>query len=250
MIFVTGDMHGSIDIHKFNTKRFPKGKELLKEDCVLITGDFGAVWNGSKSDKFWLDWLNKKSWTTIFLDGNHEAFPLLNSYPIKEWKGGKVHVIRDSVYHLVRGEVYNLDGISLFVLGGAQSWDMDRRIEGVNWWPEELPSEEELLYARQQLDRIGWKVDLVGTHTMATSLAIKLRLRKEENSLNLFLDELETRLDYGLWFNGHFHIDEPLNESRILVYHDIYQVEKVNGRMKWERFSTEEPPAHVRRVKK
>ncbi len=38
-IFFTGDIHGSIDIQKLNATNFPEGKNLTKDDYVIICGD-------------------------------------------------------------------------------------------------------------------------------------------------------------------------------------------------------------------
>ena len=59
-------------------------------DYVVIAGDFGGLWDGSQKDQYWLDWLNKKPFTTLFVDGNHENFDLLNTLPEKrmEWRTG------------------------------------------------------------------------------------------------------------------------------------------------------------------
>lgn len=43
MIYVTGDTHGVIDIGKLGFKNFPEGKNLTKNDYVIICGDFGFV---------------------------------------------------------------------------------------------------------------------------------------------------------------------------------------------------------------
>ena len=51
-LFVTGDLHGDHDWSKLNTENFPIQKELTKDDYVVVLGDFGAVWDGGKSDKY------------------------------------------------------------------------------------------------------------------------------------------------------------------------------------------------------
>ena len=43
-IFITGDTHG--DFTRLKKNIFYEQAELTKEDCVLITGDFGGVWDG------------------------------------------------------------------------------------------------------------------------------------------------------------------------------------------------------------
>ncbi len=68
-IYVTGDVHGSLDLYKLNSKFFPAGKKLTKDDYVIICGDFGGVWDKGESDKYVQDWFNEKPWTTLFVDG-------------------------------------------------------------------------------------------------------------------------------------------------------------------------------------
>lgn len=55
-----------------------------------------------------LNQLECKSYTTLFVDGNHENFDRLSDYPIDTWNGGKVHKIRPSVIHLMRGQILRL----------------------------------------------------------------------------------------------------------------------------------------------
>ena len=38
------------------------------------------------------------------------------------------------------------------------------RIKGLTWWPEELPSEEEMQNGIKNLEKHNWKVDYVITH--------------------------------------------------------------------------------------
>ena len=164
-IYITGDTHG--DFQRFGSKYFPQQKEMSRGDYVVIAGDFGGLWDGSQKDQYWLDWLNKKPFTTLFVDGNHENFDLLNTLPEKEWNGGRVHVVREHVLHLMRGQVFDFGGLAWFTMGGAAShdiqdgildpaapdferqyWLMRRmrsmfRVKGVSWWEEEMPSLEE-----------------------------------------------------------------------------------------------------------
>ena len=67
MIYITGDTHCPIDIHKLNTKNFPQQKHLTKDDVLIICGDFGGVWDGGKEDLHWQKWLSKKPMTVAFL---------------------------------------------------------------------------------------------------------------------------------------------------------------------------------------
>ena len=76
MIYVTGDTHAEFK-HRFNPRNFPEQKEMTKEDYVIICGDFGGIWDvgwESKNEKHWLDWFEERSYTLLFVDGNHENF--------------------------------------------------------------------------------------------------------------------------------------------------------------------------------
>ena len=154
MIYVTGDCHG--DFRKFTTSAFPEQREMTKDDIVIICGDFGGVWDGpieSSNDAYWLNWLDQKPFTTVFADGNHENFDrLYNDYEIVDFCSGKAHKIRESVYHLMRGEIYNIGGKKFFTFGGARSIDRgeflgeEQAKKDIHkwWWPEELPTQYEI----------------------------------------------------------------------------------------------------------
>ena len=81
MIYITGDIHREQDIHKINPREFTVGDTLTENDYVIICGDFGCVWDGSTGDNFWLKWLDSLPWNTLFIDGNHENFDVLNNDP-------------------------------------------------------------------------------------------------------------------------------------------------------------------------
>lgn len=63
---------------------------MTKDDYVIICGDFGGIWNyitESMYEQQWLNWLDSKSFTTLFADENHENFEKLYRYPVDEWHG-------------------------------------------------------------------------------------------------------------------------------------------------------------------
>ena len=175
-IFVTGDCHG--DFARFKWERFPVQDELDREDYMIICGDFGGVWTPgeeSAAEKNALDALNEKSFTTLFVDGNHENFDRLYEYPEEDWHGGRIHRIRDHIFHLCRGYIFEICGNRIFCFGGASSRDrrgviLDAedpkfeakllrarsdgkafRIKHLSWWEEELPNAEEYARARRNL---------------------------------------------------------------------------------------------------
>ena len=141
MVYLTGDTHGELD-------RFKDGelRRAGKGDFVVVLGDFGFVWDGSKAEQKNLDWLRKRPYTILFLDGSHENYDLLEQYPTEERFGGLVQPLGGNVYHVCRGSVLELEGKKYLCFGGAESPDKEEREAHVNWWPQEMPSDEE--YAR------------------------------------------------------------------------------------------------------
>lgn len=81
-----------------------------------------------KKEQKILKQLGKRKYNICFIDGTHENFSLLNGYGVSEWNGGKVHKIYDNLYHLMRGQIYNIDGKSVFTMGGGESPDIDIRL--------------------------------------------------------------------------------------------------------------------------
>ena len=172
MIYVTGDCHGNF--RRFQSKCFPEQANMTKDDTVIITGDFGGVWFGDSRDDETLDWLERLPFTLAFVCGNHENYDALERYPVAEWHGGKVHRIRPHVLHLMRGQIFELEGYRFFTMGGAKSHDIEDgilepdapdferrlvmrqrkpraryRINHISWWAQELPSDEEYPEARR-----------------------------------------------------------------------------------------------------
>lgn len=225
MIYITGDTHIPLDVEKLNTKSFPQQKNLTKNDYVIICGDFGGVWYGNDKDNYWLDWLESKSFTTLFVDGNHENFDALAEYEECSWKGGKVQFVRPSVIHLMRGYIYDLEGVSIFVMGGARSVDKAYRKEGVSWWPQEMPNEGEITRARQNLALNDNQVDLIITHDAPRSIAAMINYEKTINDeLMEFFEEIKNNVGYRHWYFGHFHLDWKIDESHTVVYNKIIQI--------------------------
>ena len=114
-------------------------------------------------------------------------------------------------------------------MGGAASSDRQYRREGRSWWPEEMPSEEEMDHCRASLNRVGWRVDYVVSHEAPAALAEGLcRERGREyrgDRLQRFLAELDDRLGYRAWFFGHYHGDKWCDAKHRLIYRDIAPIE-------------------------
>lgn len=224
MVYVTGDLHGDNDISKLNTTMWQEQKTLTKNDYLIICGDFGLVWDESPREFHWRHWLNDKPFTTLFVDGNHENFNLLNSLPVTEWHGGKVHQIMDNIYHLMRGQVYDIDGKKFFTMGGASSHDKECRTEDVSWWKAELPTLAEMNDAFNVLENNNWAVDYVISHCAPKSIQSKISFYYENDCLTSFFNIVKERLDYKHWYFGHYHEDKDIDDRHTVLYRDIENI--------------------------
>ena len=238
-IYITGDTHGSIDIDKLSSLRWPEGKKLTKSDCLIIAGDFGLVFapDGSRTEEFWLNWLEQRPWTTLFIDGDHENFPRLYSYPEEERFGGAVGVIRPSVLHLkTRGHVYEVSGKKIWCFGGAESIDKADRQEGRSWWPEEEPTDEQMQYGLSQIERHGCEFDFIVTHDCPARV-----LRQCWSSFGMhnspakirpgragqYLERIAGLVRARYWYFGHYHTDlsvEIDSQRYRALYRDVVRV--------------------------
>lgn len=224
MIYVTGDTHADYDISKLNTGRFPQQKGLTKSDYVIICGDFGLVWDGSRREAYWQKWLSNKNFTTLFVDGNHENFDALRMIPHEEKFGGQVRQIAPDIYHLDRGQVLTIDGQKIFTMGGARSVDKHLRIEHLSWWEEELPSKEEMDRAIEALDAVDWKVDYVISHCAPKSVQHRINPYYENDTLTSFFERVQQDLQFKRWYFGHYHTDKIIDEKFVALYQNVMPV--------------------------
>ena len=247
MIYITGDTHS--DFTRFTEEKFPIQSEMTKDDYIIICGDFGGVWTfeeESRREKEALDWLNNKNFTTLFVDGNHENYTRLYNYPIEEWKGGKVHKIRDSVLHLMRGEIFDIDNKKIFAFGGARSHDIQDgilnldeeekiyeyrkrgayfRIRDFSWWDLELPTNQEMENGIENLEKINYKVDYIISHCCPTSIQALINSTYKRDILTDYLQQISEKCTFKRWYFGHYHDYKQVNSQFTLLYENIVTLE-------------------------
>lgn len=246
-IFITGDVHG--DFSRFRKEIFCEQVELTKEDYVIICGDFGGVWDGSPAEQNQLDWLDSRPFTTLFVSGNHENFDMLNQLSVEDWHGGKVQRVRPTVIHLMRGQVYEIEGRKFFTMGGASSHDISGgilepddpkfrqkrkrlelsgalyRVNHRSWWAAELPNEEEYRTARINLEKNGWVVDYIISHCCPTSVQNELGgAFYQADALTDFLEDVTQRCQFKYHFFGHYHSNGVFRKNYVLLYEQIIRL--------------------------
>lgn len=227
MIFVTGDTHG--DRNRFRSKDIRK---ISSGDTLIVCGDFGYIFSRGEQEEKYLDFLATLPFCLLFVDGNHECFDRLESYPMEMWHGGKVHVIRrdgsskPKIIHLMRGQIFEIEGKKIFTFGGAYSIDKNIRIPGYSWWEQEMPSDGEMKEAIRNLEKNDYAVDYIITHAAPEdTMSIFHPFHEEEKRLNNFLEWIRENTRYKHWFFGHLHRDEDLWRKQTVLWFEIRNIE-------------------------
>jgi hypothetical protein len=218
MIYITGDTHGSIDFKKL--KIYFAHRYASPKDVLIILGDAGIIWSKSEEYTTQYSFLGP---TVLFIDGNHENFDLLNKFPVVKIYSGKAHYIDENIYHLCRGEIFKINGLSFLAMGGARSTDRYLRTEGESWWKDEAISDADMANAQKNLERYGYSIDYVLTHCAPTRIVTN-RLNLEDDHNTDLLQDLMAQTTYRYWYFGHYHRDLRIDSKFRCFYNDILEI--------------------------
>lgn len=220
-IFVTGDVHGGgKDIAKiFNFSKRMKG-DLCAEDVMIIAGDWGLIWAKNprnQDERKYKTKFNGMGLTFFVVLGNHENYDRIEKLPVREAFGGEVRYEPEyeNIVYAQNGHYYTINGRLVWVMGGGQSADYLFRVAHENWWPQEVPSDEEIgkCFERFEKGRVD-AIDLVVTHTCPMNLQpfdkyyhMKPGMVKRQE-IEAMLQRVYDRIGgKAKWFCGHFHVD-------------------------------------------
>ena len=160
-----------------------------KEDVFIVCGDFGIPFGEAykEADEKALKFLYSKPYKICFVDGCHENHFILSKLKTSRWNGGLIGLISPNVFYMKRGELFNLQGKTIFTFGGGESPDKKQRRE-------------------------GHKVDYVITHTPPASVDICA------NEVTENLSIYKERITYKQWYCGNLHVDKTFHD-----FHAVYQ---------------------------
>ena len=224
---VTGDTHGTLDIAKVENFFIGLEEYYSKNDYLIICGDVGVCGFSADNEAETRRILRSLPVTTLFIDGNHEHFDKLNSYGIEEWNGGKVHFIEEDIIHLMRGQVFCIDGVKFFTFGGAYSIDKVYRTAGVSWFMEELPNWAEYEEGWRNLEKADFTVDYILTHTGPREVVADMgyvSFTEGELGLRQYLQRVADETQFTAWYFGHFHEDAEIEDTFYCLYDEIIEI--------------------------
>lgn len=222
IIYITGDKHGNFT----DVINFCNTHNTTIDDILIILGDAGINYYGDKRDRQLKLQLSKLPITLFCIHGNHENRPRnIQSYSTKIWNNGLVYVQED--YHNIlfaeNGEIFNLNGKDFLVLGGAYSVDKYYRLEnGWRWFEDEQLSTDEKIRIEWFLNLNKWNVDYVLAHTCPYKYIPRewfldcIDQSTVDNSMEIWLDEIESKIVYDKWLCGHFHGEKKIDNIEFL----------------------------------
>lgn len=212
MIYFLADQHGGERIGELEKYL----RTARADDLLIVLGDLGLCFCDTEENRAFDELLLSSKKNIAFLDGNHENFRYIYSYPEEEWCGGVVHRITKHLVHLERGYVYRIDGKYFFVFGGCNS---SQRWKDMGLWqPEEAPTREELKRAYASLEAYGRRVDYVLLHKYETGRGTRT---PELLELCSFIDG---EMDFKHLYAGHWHETRMIDDKHTLVYDELIKL--------------------------
>ena len=228
LICITGDMHGNYN--RFNDSKI---KKLKKGDFLIVCGDFGFIWDGSPKEKSILKKIGRKRFYTLFVEGCHENFDLLNQYPEEDFCGGKVNVISGRLMHMKRGSMFNLQGHKFFAFGGGQTKEIDIRQDSETWWEEELPTPEEVKKGVEVLNKNGNAADYIITHEPPASMKEFLDFEVRQIShMHTFFDAVKNDCKFKMWYFGKVHKNKLIPPRYQCLFDEVVCIESAEKKSK------------------
>lgn len=199
-IAVAGDWHGNLS---WSVAAVEHAAEA-GADVIVHLGDFGYEFRATfitGLDRA----LRSAGLPLLFVDGNHECFPVLDRYPIRP---SGLRQVSDTIWHLPRGFRWTWAGLRFLACGGAHSVDRPWRVPGASWWAGEWITDADV-----QRCAAGGPADVLISHDCPTGVDIPgLRpdlfppleiLRADEHRAVLRRVVDATRP--GMIWHGHYH---------------------------------------------
>lgn len=245
---VTGDIHGDVK----EIQHFCDNYDIT-ENALVILGDAGFNFYLNKTDRKNKEFVQGLSCLVYVVRGNHEERPeniptMLEDYD--EIVDGYVYYEEQypNIRYFKDGALYNLNGYSTLVIGGAYSVDKYYRLarakaQGITdpenhwtgWFKDEQLTADEMFNIENDMKDIT--VDFVFSHTCPyTWMPFDLFLRGVDqrtidNTMERWLDNMKDEVHYKVaWLFGHFHDDRIVRPHVEMYMNDFETLDTIADR--------------------
>ena len=214
MIYFLSDQHGGERTGEL-TKYLDEAGD---SDLLIVLGDIGLKFRDTEENRAFDDLILSSKKKIAFIDGNHENFDFLETFPMGERYGAPVRILSENVVWLQRGYIYEIEGKSFFAFGGCKS--------GAKWkslglcWPQEEPTKDQLVRAYANLKAHGNKVDYILTHKLENGTG-----STENAELRRLCDYIKENVDYKMWYAGHWHKYKKGGDKLLFIYDVLIPLE-------------------------
>ena len=252
---VTGDIHGDVIRLDSFIDKFPKDSYAL-----ILLGDAGFNFFLNKTDRKHKEYVQSLGCLIYVVRGNHEERPeniptMLHDYD--EIVDGYVYYEKDypNIRYFIDGVIYNLNGYSTLIIGGAYSIDKYYRLarakanhdddwnpeeHWTGWFKDEQLTQDEMF--KIQKDVHDMKFDFVLSHTCPYSwqpfnlFLNGINQSTIDNTMEKWMDDLKNEISWdSAWLFGHFHEDNVIRPHVEMLMYNFYTLTEIADRWKdWD----------------
>lgn len=231
-ILVLGDTHCDTHCDTKFINEFVNPLAVKSEcDVIIQVGDFGfwpAMMMGDHKHSYrgfapFIEACDNLPVPIYFLAGNHENHDALDLAESRSLLVDEVFISSNVIYRPT-GATWEWDGVRCLAVGGAHSIDKEYRTTGIDWFPQELITDEQ----ETKASSVG-KVDVIFSHDapanvdlyphfpdQARGFWVEPQTEINRRKLQNIIDATEPSRVY----HGHWHLDytDKINNDSIDVY--------------------------------
>lgn len=216
-LLISGDSHAD----RNHIKSIVSHVEKFDCDAAYVVGDFG-FWPRDKAGLKFLNDVSKLDFPVYFTAGNHEDWDVLDKHiEFSPTDNDGFIEVHPNIFYAPTGLSWEWDGVKFLSVGGAFSIDRRRRVKFIDWFPQEIITEQDVANCM-----VG-KVDVVLSHDVPMNVDIQLPFIQEygtaieldpDTSLNRHrLQVIVDMVDPELLIHGHWHMSYSQNVGQLKV---------------------------------
>jgi predicted phosphodiesterase len=225
-LLISGDSHAD----RNHVKSIRSHVEKFECDAAYVVGDYG-FWPRDKGGLKFLNDVAQLDFPVYFTAGNHEDWDYLDKHLDNATRFGTrtadgfVEVHTNSFY-APTGLSWVWDDMKFLSVGGAFSIDRKRRVKFIDWFPQEIITEEDVSNCMN-----AGKVDVILAHDVPMNVDITLPFVQEYGTgVELDPDTLLNRhrlqvivdmVDPQLLVHGHWHMSytQQVQDMKVVGLH-------------------------------